>query len=159
MTELADFEDDAREALLDKAEEALYAGPDNIMFQLLRAANRNWDDYAGRNDYDIGDIPASGRVTETARGPRSVSATLEWEHELTALFEFGVSPHKIEGNPLLSFAWPSPPEGTRPQGAPGYVETESVNWGSVTGGIPESRAIRGALNRLRFEMQGGEIRL
>ena len=60
----------------------------------------------------------------------------------------------MEGSPLLAFVWESPPQGTRPSGAPQFVETQSVNWGSVTGGIEEARAIRGALDYIRFREQG-----
>lgn len=152
MTTLPDFEDDARDAILDKMEDELYAGPDNIAFRYLRAANQNFEEYASRHGYDIGAIPASGRVENTSRTNQTVSATIRWSHYLTLLFEYGVDPHTITGD--LAFAWPSPPEGTRPEGAPSYVETDSVNWGSVTGGIPESRSIRGARSFIRLELEG-----
>lgn len=154
MTTLPDFEHDAREALLNNAENALYAEPDNLAFRFLRSANENFREYASRHDYDIDAIPDSGQVTDTQRSNRGVSATVEWPHRLTALFEFGVTPHVIEGNPRLAFSWPSPPSGTRPQGAPSFVSTDKVNWGSVTGGIPESRSIRGALQLLRLQLEG-----
>ena len=152
------IEDDLREAVMDEAEDALYAERDNLAFRFLQLVNSNIDDYAAANDYDLDSIKESGRVTDTSRGRDRVSATLEWGG-LSGLFEFGVSPHTIDGNPLLSFKWESPPEGTRPAGAPAFVQTEQVNWGSVTGGIPPGRFIRGALNTVRFDAQGGEIQL
>lgn len=154
MTALDGFEDNLRESVMEDAEANLYAGRNNLAYQFLRAANQNFREYASRQGYDIGGIPDSGRVTGTSRSSRSVSATIEWTHGLTALFEYGVEPHTIEGNPLLSFYWDSPPEGTRPSGAPSYVETQSVNWGSVTGGIPEARAIRDALTFLELQTEG-----
>ena len=60
---------------------------------------------------------------------------------------------KYLGNPTLAFGWESPPEGTRPPGAPSYVVTDEVNWGSVTGGIDEARAIRDMLIDLRRQFR------
>lgn len=155
MTTLeSDFEQELTDALLSDAADELYAEPNNLAFQFLETANQNFEDYADRNDYDIGGIPDSGRVTATSRGENSVSATVEWTHPLSALYEFGVSPHTITGD--LAFPWEGPPEGTRPEGAPAFVQTDSVNWGSVTGGIPESRAIRNALQYWEL-IVGGEI--
>lgn len=157
MTSLPDFERDAREAMVDTAENALYAERDNLAFALLQAINQNFEDYAATQGYDLDSIIESGQVTDTQRTRRGARATLRWG-SLSALFEFGVDPHTITGNPTLAFQWPAPPEGTRPEGAPGYVVADEVEWGSVTGGIPESRAVRGALNQLRFE-RSGSIRL
>ena len=158
MTTLeSDFESDLRDHLLDEAEGALYDDRDNLAFQFLKLVNQNWEDYMRSTGYALEHIPESGRVIDTERRQNSVSATLEWSG-LTSLFEWGVSPHAIQGNPL-AFDWPAPPEGTRPEGAPSYIVANQVNWGSVTGGIPAARAIRGALNQIRFRAQGGQINL
>jgi len=133
------FEDDLREAVLADVEQTLR---DEIGPELKRAARENFEDYAATNDYDIEHIwqEAVGPIVEaTADG---VSVRIEWP-ELTALFEFGVSPHTIEGNPLLHFYWEAKDQ---------WVTTESVEWGSETGGIPESRAIRDALRSIRREV-------
>lgn len=131
------FESDLREAIIQdvhrKTREQI--GP-----QVEALARQRWKDYATRNDYDIEHIWQEADRTVRRDGD-VVRLTIEWPG-LTALFEFGVSPHTIEGNPLLSFVWEAPPEGTRPPGAPENVVAQSVDWGSVTGGIPESRAIR-----------------
>lgn len=154
MTTLSGFESNLQDSLTDDMEAGLYAEPDNLAYQLLRAANQNFEEYASRQGYDIGGIPQSGKVTSTSRSRGSVSATIEWTHGLTALYEYGVSPFTMHGSPILSFYWDSPPEGTRPEGAPAFVNTTEVNWGSVTGGIPEARAIRGALNYIRLQGEG-----
>lgn len=145
MTTLsAGFESDLRDALLDDAEETAEDMGDGLKF----AAENNFRTYAARQGYDIDHIWQDAKGPSIRRGSRSVDVTVEWP-ALTALFEYGVSPHTIEGNPLLAFAWKAPPEGTRPPGAPSFVVAESVNWGSVTGGIDESRAIRDALETIR----------
>lgn len=138
------FEADLREAVLDDVEQRVR---EDIGPQLEQTARENWQAYASRNGYDIDHIWEDAKL-HIGRDEGGISIRLEWPG-LTALFEFGVDPHTIEGNPILAFHWPSPPEGTRPPGAPEHVVAESVNWGSVTGGIPESRAIRDALEDTR----------
>lgn len=161
MATLPDFENDARDALLDKAENALYAEPDNITYQFLRCANNNFEEYANRHDYDIHDIPASGHVTDTTRTTNSVSSTVLWDHPLTGIYEYGAQPHTIEGNPILSFVWSDPPQWVKekfPQGrdASGrFVSGWRVYFSSVNHpGVPESRSIRGALQLLRLQLEG-----
>ncbi|RLM81292.1 hypothetical protein DVK05_09860 [Halorubrum sp. Atlit-8R] len=142
------FKDELREATLDDIEETVR---DEIGPQLMEAARENWKAYASQNDYDIDHIWEDAEGPHIGRDGDSITIRIEWPG-LTALFEWGVDPHTIEGNPILSFYWKSPPEGTRPPGAPAHVETDSVNWGSVTGGIDESRAIRDAMSDLRQVM-------
>lgn len=140
MTTLSGFEEGLREAVMDDAEREVAAATDTLADE----SARNFQQYASRNDYDIEhiwqDIDVSGvrRTTNTAR------ATVSWPG-LTALFEYGVDPHVIEGNPLLAFYWEAVGE---------FIVTESVNWGSRTGGIPESRAIRAALAMVRRDLGG-----
>lgn len=135
----ADFEDGLREAILDDVEATLReeVGP-----LLKRTARQNFEAYARENDYDINHIWTEAELV-VERDDESAAVRVEWP-ELTALFEFGVEPHTITGNPLLHFKWDG-----GPPGAPDWVQAEEVNWGSETGGIPESRAIRDALDQLR----------
>jgi len=150
MTSLPDFEDKLRDAMLDEAEAEVEAARD----QLVADAEAGFRSYASRNGYDINHIWREVVTDAVDRRRNAVSARVEWP-SLTALFEYGVDPHTITGNPLLAFNWPSPPQGTRPPGAPSYVVAESVNWGSVTGGIDASRAIRNALDGVRADLRGG----
>jgi hypothetical protein len=127
----SDFEDKLREALLDDVERWFQeeVGP-----QLIETARENWRAYADRNGYDIDHIPDDAELS-VERDDDSVTVRVEFP-ELTALFEWGVDPHTIEGDPLLHFYWEAKDQ---------WIKTESVDWGSETGGIPEARAIRDAL--------------
>lgn len=133
------FEDDLREALLDDIEQTLQ---DELGPQLIKIAQENWMGYASEQGYDIDHIweDVEGPIIE--RDAESVRVRIEWP-ELTALFEHGVSPHTINGNPVLRFYYERIDQ---------WVTVESVEWGGETGGIPESRAIRDALHDLRRVM-------
>lgn len=132
----SDFEDDLREAVLDDIERRLR---EEIGPQLEEIARENWKAYASQNGYDIDHIWEDAEGPHIERDEDSISLRLEWPG-LTALFEFGVSPHTIEGNPLLHFYYDRIDQ---------WITTDEVNWGSVTGGIPESRAIRNAMADIR----------
>lgn len=144
----ADFEEQLAEAMLDDAEEQ----GEQIGQDLKDTAGQNFQSYASRNDYDISHIWTDSEGPFVEREQNAVRIAVEWP-ELSGLFEHGVSPHTIRGSPL-AFAWPSPPQGTRPQGAPSFVVTDEVNWGSVTGGINEARAIRNAMAEIRRALDG-----
>jgi len=139
----ADFESDLADAVMADATE----GANGLGQRLKDTAERNWRRYAASQGYDIEHIwnDAEGPFVR-ATGDR-IQIRIEYP-ALTALFEWGVSPHTIEGNPLLAFHWASPPQGTRPPGAPEYVVAQEVNWGSVTGGIDASNAIGNALREV-----------
>ena len=134
------FEDKLREAMLDDVEQKVR---DEYGPALKSFAKENFEAYAARHDYDIEHIweDAEGPLVE--RDDDSVTLRIEWPG-LTALFEFGVAPHTIEGNPTLHFYWEEIDQ---------WVKTDSVEWGSETGGIPESRAIRDAMNEIRRVLQ------
>lgn len=151
MTDLGgDFENELREALLDEAEDVVDEETDN----LKDLSEEFFRVYAAENGYDISHIWRDATRTPVQRSRRSVRASVSWP-ALTALFEYGVDPHTIEGDPLLAFNWDAPPEGTRPPGAPSYVVSDSVNWGSVTGGIDAARAIRNSLDEVRSDLRSG----
>jgi hypothetical protein len=141
------FEDDLREAVVDRME----ARAEELGQTWLDVAQDAFQSYAASNGYDIQHIweDADGPFVERRRS--SVTVRIQWPG-LTALFEWGVNPHVIRGNPL-AFRWESPPEGTRPPDAPPFVVAEEVNWGSVTGGIPEARAIRAGRDAVGNELR------
>jgi len=129
----ASFEADLRDALLADAEQRL---AQDLAPSLVQTARDNWERYAAANDYDIDHVWEDVDGPVVTRERDRVRARVEWP-ALTALFEFGVSPHVIEGNPLLHFYWEAKDQ---------WIVTESVNWGSETGGISAARAIRDALD-------------
>lgn len=149
MTTIPGLEEAILDDLIPEMEQELAERRD----QLAEESADRFDAYAARNGYDL-DYLADGIDTSPVRrrGNR-VSATVSWPWG-SALWEYGVSPHIIRGNPTLAFSWSSPPEGTRPPGAPSFVVADEVNWGSVTGGIPEARAIRTALQVVGQAMRG-----
>jgi hypothetical protein len=135
----SDFEDAFHEASLNNIEQWF---EEEIGPQLIEVARENWRAYADRNDYDIDHIPEDAELFVERDGD-SIAIRVEFP-ELTALFEWGVDPHTINGEPLLHFYYERIDQ---------WVTTESVDWGSETGGIPEARAIRDALHHLRREIQ------
>lgn len=141
----AAFDRKAEAALMDAAAEA---DPGAVLADF---AERNFREYAREHGYDIEHVWEDATIETTRSGDR-LRTTIEWP-ALTALFEYGVSPHTIRGNPILHFYW---------EAKDVWIQTEEVNWGSETGGIPEARAIRRAINQLRGEFQargpGGRFR-
>ena len=150
MTTIDGFEDALRDDLMDQAEAEVAERRD----QLAQESGDRFDAYASRHGYDIGFLADGIETSSVERRGNRVSATVSWPG-LTALFEYGVDPFTLSASgDQLAFLWQSPPEGTRPPGAPGFVVADSVNWGSVTGGIPEARAIRTALQVVAQAMEG-----
>jgi len=139
------FEDKLHEAVLDEVEsEAVDIGRD-----LRDIARAKWISYAAANGYDIDHIWQDVEGPLVERDSDSVTIRVEWPG-LTALFEWGVSPHTIDGNPLLVFIWEDAPPEAREEfpGDPPRLFQQSVNWGSQTGGIPEARAIRDTIDEV-----------
>lgn len=157
MTTLASrFEDDLREAILDDVEAKLVGEEANLVFQFVELVHSNLRSYANRNGYDVESTIESLATPQVDRQRNTISVTVGWESEQMGRWEFGVSPHTIDGEPILSFVWENPPgwvreefDQSRGEGgrfASGWrVFFESVDHP----GIPESRAIRDALNGLR----------
>lgn len=149
MTTLDDgFEDALADAILPDRDETRALGED-----MTASAAEKWDAYMAANDYDLDHITDGARITDVEVGDRHRRVRVEWP--FSALWEFGVDPHVIEASDAdyLAFEWPAPPEGTRPPGAPEYVRTDSVDWGSETGGIPKARAVRDMLRELRARLR------
>jgi len=157
MTTLdSDFEADLQAAVLDEAETTLVGEQANLVFQFVELVHSNLRTYAERHDYDVESTIDSLGTPTVDRSAGRIAVTIGWESEQMDRWEFGVSPHTIDGDPILSFIWADPPQWVREEFDQGRSETGEfvsgwrVFFPSVEHpGIPESRAIRDAINGLR----------
>lgn len=154
-----DFEEKLAAAVLPDEEQTRALGE-----RLKAIAEDNWRAYMAANGYDLEHVVRDAEVLDVEAGDRRSSVRVEWP--FSALFEFGVDPHVIEasGASVLAFEWPEM-EGEE-FGNTGrnfeevFAETwptvffPAVNWGSESGGIPASRAVRDALMEFRQDMRG-----
>ncbi|WP_434531040.1 hypothetical protein ACODNH_05355 [Haloarcula sp. NS06] len=135
-----------RQSLLDGVEETMVGAQGNLVYQSVQQAHNAIDSYAGQQGYDLEFFSETFAGVDFTRDRMSIHVEWSWQGDLPMFYEFGVSPHTIEGDPLLHFFW---------EEADQWIQTESVEWGSETGGIPESRAVRDSLNWLRREVGQG----
>jgi len=158
VTRLPDFEADARAALTARA--AVEA--QELMESFVDLVHTRLDSYARSNGYDVESTKESVSSVTTDVQPGRVTARVEWANPQMGRWEFGVEPHEIRARnaEVLSFVWEDPPQWVREEfdqarSAEGRFQSgwrvffQSVEWGSDTGGIPASRAIRDSLNGLR----------
>jgi hypothetical protein len=134
--------DSARQAFLDSAEQALVGQRGNLVSQAVQEAHENLQAYASQQGYDIEFLESEFAGVDVDRGQRALTVEWAWESELAAYYEFGVAPHTIRGDPL-HFYWAEKDQ---------WIQTDEVEWGSETGGIPESRWVRDSLHWLRREV-------
>lgn len=154
------FERELQEAVLDDVEVKLVGEQAGLVYQFVELVHTRLRAYAQRNGYDVeGTIDSLG-LPEVDRGDDTVAVTVGWESDQMARWEFGVSPHTIDGNPILSFVWSDPPQWVREEfdqarGSGGeYQSGWRVFLPEVDHpGIPESRAIRDSLIALRQVVQ------
>lgn len=147
------FEATLREALVDDIEAKLYNEPNNLAFQFMREVADRFRSYGQTFDIDVEPIIEAMRVTDAQRTRNGARVTIEMPHGATGIFEFGASPHTIQGNPVLSFVWEDPPDWVTEefeQEGEGYrVFLPEVDHP----GVPEARAIRDTLHWFRREVQ------
>jgi hypothetical protein len=151
----ATFERDAREALLDQAESELVGQRNSLVFRFIQVVHSNLESYANRHGYNIESTKESLQTPEVRRNRNTLEITVGWDNPQMGRWEFGIRPHEIQGNPILSFVWADPPEWVKEEfdqarSAGGqFASGWRVFFSSVSHpGIPESRAIRDALNGL-----------
>jgi len=145
MTELPNFEADAREAILDEFED--YAR-EEIAPAVHQHAHDILNAYGQEHDYDVEPIIAAGE-TRVERRKGSVVIRFGWP-EPAIYFERGTVDHVVEAKnaDALSFVWEDPPDWVREEFEPegdGYrVYLQKVE----VSGLPEARFIRDTLNWL-----------
>ena len=150
------FERKLREALLDEAEHEFAGKPANLVYQFVELVHTRLRAYGQRHGYDVEGTIDSIQQPEVQRSNGRLVITVGWASEQMDRWEFGVSPHTIDGNPVLSFVWADPPQWVREEfdqarGEGGQFES---GWRVFLPevdhpGIPESRAIRDSLHALR----------
>lgn len=156
MTTLdSSFEGDLREAVLDDVETKLVGQQANLVYEFVELVHTNLRAYGRRHDYDVESTIESLGTPQLDRSGNTISVTIGWEHEQMSRWEFGTSDHTVRGDPL-SFIWYDPPQWVREEfeQARGSGGQFASGWRvflqeTHPSGIPESRAIRDALNGLR----------
>lgn len=146
------FETDLSDAVLDNAEVQLIGGSDPLAFQFIQLVHERLRSYGRRYDYDVESTIDSLGTPEVDRSGDRITVTVGWESDQMMRWEFGVSPHTIDGDPILSFVWEDAPAEVREQFSQArddsgrYQSGVRVFFASVDHpGIPASRAIREAL--------------
>jgi len=145
----------AQESLLADTRQRLVGQQNNLIFQSVRVAHGALRSYGQRNDYAVEPITESVAIQRVEESPNTLTVAWAWEHEAAQYFQFGVSPHTIDGDPILSFIWEDAPQGVREM----FSNTERVGgdprvfFRSVDHpGIPDSRYVQAGMNWLRQEL-------
>lgn len=142
------FEDVAREAVLDEAEQH---AREEIAPEVRQHAHDILEAYGREHDYDVGPIIAAGETRVERRKGRVV---VRWGWPEPAIFfERGTVGHVVEAKnaDVLSFIWEDPPDWVREE-----YEREGDGWRVFlpkveVAGLPESRFIRDTLNWLEAQ--------
>ena len=155
----SDFEAKLQEAVLDEAEHELVGGQANLIYQFVEMVHTNLRAYGRRHGYNVESTIESLGQPQVDRSGDTITITVGWEHEQMARWEFGTSDHTVKGDPL-SFVWYDPPQWIREEfdQARGEGGRFAQGWRvflpeTEPSGLPESRAIRDALNGLRRVLQ------
>jgi len=117
------FGDEAQQALVNDVREKLVGQQNNLVFASVRVAHGTLRSYGSRNDYAVEPVTESVEIIETTATDSTFRVRWGWTHEAAEYFQFGVSPHTINGTPLLSFIWEDAPDGVREM----FEHTERVD--------------------------------
>lgn len=150
------FERKLTDAVLDDVEAKVFGESDNVTFRAIQAAHDRLRDYGNRYGYDVEPVIDSMQVVDAERTNRGVRVRVEWGHEAAGFFHYGTSPHRVEGNPVLSFLWEDAPADVKAQ----FPDTERVDgdprvyFPEVTiSGLPESRYVETFLKSMQAQLQ------
>ena len=153
------FEDDLRKSAMDDVESKLVGQQASLIYEFVELVHTNLRSYAQRHGYDVESTIDSLGQPEVNRSDGRIEVRVGWKSEQMARWEFGTSDHKVEGDPL-SFVWYDPPQWVREE----FDQARSSDGQFAQGwrvflqetepsGLPESRAIRDALNGFRRVLQ------
>lgn len=154
----AGFESDAREAILDEVEGELVGRQNSLVHRFVQVVHNNLRSYGRRHDYDVEPSMESFEIGRVERSGNTIRVTVEWTDPQFGRWEFGIEPHEIRARnaEALAFVWEDPPQWVREEfnqarDAGGRFSSGwMVFFQSVDHpGIPESRALRDAINGLR----------
>jgi hypothetical protein len=143
------FEDNYREAVLDKMEQQLREEADEAVEQAREALRDFADQYNVQPLIDALEGPFIDRTRDRV--------TVRWRcpHPAAGYFEFGTPDHyTIDGNPVLSYVWEDPPAEIREE-----FDREGDGWrvffaSNDSGeGIEETRFMRWSLRWLRWQLE------
>jgi len=150
------FETDLREAVLDEAEREFVGRRANLVYQFVELVHTRLRAYGERHGYDVASTIDSLGEPQVERTGDRLTITIGWRSEQMARWEFGTSDHHVDGDPVLSFVWEDPPQWIREEFDQARTSGGQFQSGwrvflpdVDVSGLPESRAIRDALNALR----------
>jgi hypothetical protein len=156
------FEAKLREAVLDEAEREFVGRRANLVHQFVELVHTRLRAYAERHGYDVESTIDSLGEPQVERTGDRLTITVGWASPQMARWEFGTSDHHVDGDPVLSFVWSGPDV---PQWVREEFDQARTSGGQFqsgwrvflpdvdVAGLPESRAIRDALNALRRLLQ------
>jgi len=152
------FETDLQEAILEEAEREFVGRRANLVFEFVELVHTRLRAYGERHGYDVESTIDSLGEPQVERTGDRLTITVGWRSEQMARWEFGTSDHHVDGDPILSFVWSGPdvPQWVRQE----FDQARDAGGRFQSGwrvflpdvdvsGLPESRAIRDALNGLR----------
>lgn len=150
------FERKLEDAILAEAEHELVGKRASLVYEFVELVHTLLRSYGQRHGYNVESTIDSLSQPEATRSGDRLIVRVGWESEQMDRWEFGTSDHTVDGDPILSFIWKDPPQWVREEfdqarGGGGRFES---GWRvflpeTEPSGIPESRAIRDALNALR----------
>jgi len=143
------FQDAVRDGILDAAERRVR---EEWVPAAVGASHNVLRTYGRRNGYSVEPVIKSLQEPTVTREADEIVARWGWTHEAAPFFDMGVSPHTIEGDPILSFIWADAPPEVRAI----FSDTERVDgdprvfFGSVEHpGIPDSQYVDVGIRWLR----------
>jgi len=142
------FEHTVRDATLNAA---LRQARETWVPAMVDQSHERLRQYGATNDYDVEPIIESLNQPRVTREGDRITARWGWSHEAAPFFDAGVSPHTIDGDPILSFVWEDAPPGVREM----FSGTERVDGDPVVyfrsvehPGIPASHFVRRGIDWL-----------
>lgn len=158
MASLPSFEADARAELEAQIEDHI----EELMQNFVDVVHNNLQSYARTHGYDVESTIDSVSDVQVDRSGGTVTARVGWQHPQMSRWEFGTSDHPVTPTSadVLSFVWENPPQWVREE----FDQARSSGGQYQSGwrvflpetevsGLPESRAIRDAMNGLRRLLQ------